>query len=106
MKKTIRLSESDLHRIVRNALNEIIPIEEGIGDRFSGAVRGLSTGRNRQMSNEDDAGVLWTWVRSAERVAADNNPQEALEWIKRFVSIAKTAKSAQNMNNGNLEYQY
>ena len=40
MKKLIRLTESDLHRIVKESVNKVL-CNEGIGDKLKGAVSGF-----------------------------------------------------------------
>lgn len=42
MKKVIRLTESDLHRIVENSVNKMLM--EGLGTRFNNAINGFKNG--------------------------------------------------------------
>lgn len=49
MKQKIRLTESQLHNIIRRCVNETV--EEGFGDRVRGAVKGFQTGAS-EMSNQ------------------------------------------------------
>lgn len=44
MKQRIRLTEGQLHNIIRKCVNETV--EEGFGDRVRGAVRGFKSGES------------------------------------------------------------
>lgn len=45
MRQRIRLTESDLHRIIRNCVNEAM--DEGMMDKFKGAFHGMTNGFNK-----------------------------------------------------------
>ena len=88
-KNRIRLTESDLHRIVKESVKRVM-IEEGfwgnVGNKFQGAVNGFSQGANTMMQNDEDASSLTMWVGKAQRVLQDNNPQEAMQFIQNFIN--------------------
>ena len=85
MKKMIKLTESDLHKIVKESVNRVL-YNEGLGDSFRGAMRGFHSGANQQMANDED-------------------PQEAMQVLQNIVNYISKGKQEQNqVYGGNLEY--
>jgi len=84
-KKLIRLTENDLHRIVKESVNRVL-YNEGLGDRFKGAWNGFKTGNDQMQQNDYDAGNLSYWVETAQRVLQTGNPQQAVNFLKNFVT--------------------
>ena len=82
-KKLIRLTESDLHRIVKESVNRVL-YNEGLGDRFRGAWNGFKQGAEQQNYNEVRSDVLAT-VRKFAQYGLQDNPQEALQNIIQYI---------------------
>jgi hypothetical protein len=101
MKKLVRLTESDLHRIVKESVNKVL-YNEGIGDRLKGAVSGFRSGNNQQMANSEDASTLDMWVKTAQRV---QTPEQAMQFVRNFVNNALANKRHQyDWYDDNREY--
>ena len=103
MKRLVRLSEGDLHRIVKESVNKVL-YNEGIGDRFRGAISGFRNGRDSMMQNDEDASSLWQWVGFAQNVLKSNNPNDYKAFIERFVNAYSKDKSSQQSNYGFTNY--
>jgi hypothetical protein len=91
-KKLIRLTENDLHRIVKESVNRVI-IEEGFGDKISGAIQGFRTGKNLQDVNNADSDALRNQV---DQIARDgigkcqrNDIQGALNAFKQIIGVIR-----------------
>jgi hypothetical protein len=52
MKKTIRLTESELHNVIKESVNTIL--QEGFGDSFKGALKGIKMG-SEEMHGQESA---------------------------------------------------
>ena len=100
MKKTINLTESDLHMIVKQVVNETL------GDRLKGAVTGFQSGEQRQLANREDAFSLFDMVKQAKKVAATNDPQQALEFVHHFLEYAQAFKKLQLDRNQATDFVY
>ena len=104
MKKMIKLTEGDLHRIVKESVNRVL-YNEGLGDSFRGAMRGFHSGANQQMANDEDAQMLWVINSWAQRGLKGGNPQQAMQVLQNIVNYISKGKQEQNQTyGGNLEY--
>ena len=52
MKRTIRLTESELHNIIKESVNQII-IREGFGDNVRGAIKGWKQGEESMLNTAE-----------------------------------------------------
>jgi hypothetical protein len=100
MKKLIRLTESDLHRIVKESVNKVL-CNEGFGDKFRGAVHGFKTGANQQAANDEDANTLWMIRDWAEVALQNNNPQMAMKVLQNILNWINHHKDWQGEKYGN-----
>ena len=110
-KKLIRLTESDVHRIVKESVEKILAgatsnenIHEGFGDRFRGAINGFSQGNNSMMQNDEDAQELSSWVNFAQNVLKANDPNDYRAFIERFVNAYSKHKNWQQGQYGKTNY--
>ena len=101
-KQLIHLTESDLHRIVKESVNRVL-YNEGFGDRFRGAINGFQQGNHSMRQNDEDAQELNTWVRFAQNVLRTNDPNDYREFIERFVNAYGEHKNWQRGEYGQLK---
>ena len=52
MKRTIKLTESELHKIIKESIDQILVNENGFTDSMKGAWKGLNQGYNELAGNE------------------------------------------------------
>ena len=82
-KKMIRLTESDLNKIVKESVNRVL-YNEGLGDRFRGAWNGFQQGAKQQDTNAVNTNTL-AQVKKFAQYGLQGNPQEALQTIIQYI---------------------
>lgn len=102
MRRRIRLTESELQRIVEDSVNNVL--NEGFGDRIKGAFKGFRTGANQQMANADDAETLTDVYNWAQEGIKSGDPQKAMKILQQIVKLLTTIKQHEKQNYGNLKY--
>ena len=83
MKRRIRLTESDLHGIVKESVKKVL-YNEGLGDRFRGAWNGFQQGAQQQSNNIVRSDVL-AQVRKFAKYGLQGTPQEAMETLQNII---------------------
>jgi hypothetical protein len=108
MKRIIRLTEGDLHRVIKESVNNIL-IQEGFMDKMRGAYNGFQQG-NQQMQNTQSQlnNISQSYQNSQNklrntRIAADNSLNDCTAYATNDVNNAMT--SLQN-NDVNSAYKY
>ena len=90
MKRIIRLSENDLHRVITESVKSVI--NEDFGDRMAGAVRGFRQGEREMEYNESDSSFVDHIYKLATEGIENGNAEEALRNIVNLIGNTRSGQ--------------
>lgn len=90
MKRIIRLSENDLHRVITESVKSVI--NEDFGDRMAGAVRGFRQGEREMEYNESDSSFVDHIYKLATEGIENGNPEVALRNIVNLIGNTRSGQ--------------
>ena len=104
MRRRTTLSENDLNRIVAKSVQAVL--NEGLGNRLSGAAWGFQQGRNEMDYRAYDSRVVDHIFQMAEMGLKNNDPQSAMQMLQKLYNLIRNNRITQKNAGRKLKYNY